>query len=106
MAWSVLLLAALFEIVWALSLKSSEGFSRLGPSLLCLAAMAVSVGLLGWAMRSLPVGTAYAVWTGLGTLGTALLGMLLFGDPVSAGRLLCLGLILAGVAGLKLLAST
>lgn len=104
MAWGILVLAGLFEIVWAVGLKYTEGFSRLWPSLITAAAMAVSVALLGWAMRSLPVGTAYAVWTGIGSVGTVLLGMALFGESASLVRLLCIGCIVAGILGLKFLA--
>jgi quaternary ammonium compound-resistance protein SugE len=103
MAWFFLFVAGLFEIGWALGLKFSEGFTRLVPSLATLVAMAISFGLLSAAMKSLPVGTAYAVWTGIGAVGTAVAGMLLFNDPVSLARLLCLGLIVAGVFGLKLI---
>lgn len=103
MAWFILIVAGLFEIVWALGLKSSLGFSRLWPSVITIAAMIVSFYLLSIAMRSLPVGTAYAVWTGIGAIGTVALGMLWYGDPVTVGRLLCLGLILAGLIGLKIL---
>lgn len=102
MSWFVLFVAGLFEVAWAIGLKYTEGFSRLWPSVGTLAAMAISVGLLGVAMRDLPVGTAYAVWTGIGAVGTVLLGMALFGDPVNAARLLCVGLIVAGILGLKL----
>ena len=103
MAWFILIVAGLFEIVWALGLKSSLGFTRLWPSVMTIAAMVVSFYLLSIAMRSLPVGTAYAVWTGIGAVGTVVLGMLWYGDPVTVGRLLCLGLILAGLVGLKVL---
>lgn len=103
MAWLILTIAGLFEIVWALGLKSSEGFTRLWPSVITILAMAVSFYLLSVAMRSLPVGTAYAVWTGIGAVGTVILGILWYGDPVNAGRLVSLGLILAGLVGLKVL---
>lgn len=103
MAWIVLLVAGLFEVGWAVGLKYTEGFTRLWPSLGTLLAMAVSLGLLGIALRTLPLGTAYAVWTGVGTVGTAALGVWLFGEPADAPRLLCIGLIVAGIAGLKLL---
>ena len=102
MAWVVLFVAGLFEIVWAIGLKYTEGFTRLWPSVVTVAAMAVSIALLGWAMRSLPVGTAYAVWTGIGALGTVVLGMILFAEPATVSRLVCIGLILAGIVGLKL----
>jgi quaternary ammonium compound-resistance protein SugE len=101
MAWVYLVIAGLFEIGWAIGLKYTEGFSRLWPSLATVAAMALSLGLLGLALKSLPVGTAYAVWTGVGAVGTAALGIYLFGDPATATRLLCIGLIVAGIVGLK-----
>jgi quaternary ammonium compound-resistance protein SugE len=104
MAWLLLFIAGLFEVGWAIGLKYTEGFSRPWPTLATAAAMAVSVALLGLAMRSLPVGTAYAVWTGIGAVGTVMLGMLLFGEPATVARLACVGLILAGILGLKLTA--
>jgi quaternary ammonium compound-resistance protein SugE len=104
MTWVVLLVAGLFEVAWAVGLKYTEGFTRLWPSVGTLMAMAVSLGLLGLALRSLPMGTAYAVWTGIGAVGTAALGMVLFGEPVTVARLACIGLILAGIVGLKLAA--
>ena len=102
MSWFILLLAGLFEIGWAIGLKYTEGFTRLWPTLGTIAAMAVSLSLLGIAMKSLPVGTAYAVWVGVGAVGTALLGIALLHEPANAGRLLSLGLIVAGIIGLKL----
>ena len=102
MSWFLLVLAGLFEIVWAIGLKYTEGFSRLWPSVGTVAAMVASVTLLGLAMRSLPVGTAYAVWVGIGAAGTVLLGIVLLGEPATLLRLGCVGLILAGVLGLKL----
>lgn len=102
MAWVLLVVAGLLEVAWAIGLKYTEGFSRLWPSVGTLAAMAGSVALLGLAMKSLPVGTAYAVWVGVGAVGTAALGMLLFDEPATVGRLLSLGLIVAGIVGLKL----
>jgi quaternary ammonium compound-resistance protein SugE len=102
MAWLLLVAAGLFEVGWAIGLKYTDGFSRPLPTALTVAAMAVSLGLLGLALRDLPVGTAYAVWTGVGAVGTAALGILLFGDPATPGRLACIGLIVAGIAGLKL----
>ncbi|MCK6426003.1 MAG: quaternary ammonium compound efflux SMR transporter SugE [Burkholderiaceae bacterium] len=102
MAWLLLIVAGLLEVGWAIGLKYTEGFTRLWPSVFTLAAMVLSVVLLGVAMKSLPVGTSYAVWVGVGAVGTALLGMLLFGEPASAGRLISLGLIVAGIVGLKL----
>jgi quaternary ammonium compound-resistance protein SugE len=101
MAWIYLLIAGLFEIGWAIGLKYTEGFTRLVPSVLTVASMVVSLGLLGLALKALPVGTAYAVWTGIGTLGTALLGIYLFEEPATVARLACIGLIVAGIAGLK-----
>ncbi len=102
MAWTYLLLAGFFEIAWAIGLKYTEGFTRLWPSVGTVAAMAASVVLLGLAMRTLPVGTAYAVWTGIGAVGTVILGIVLFAEPASAARLVCVGLIVAGILGLKL----
>ena len=102
MSWFILLLAGLFEVGWAIGLKYSEGFTRLWPTLGTVGAMVISVGLLGVAMRELPVGTAYAVWTGIGAVGTVILGIVLFGDPANAPRLVCVGLIVAGILGLKL----
>lgn len=104
MPWAYLFLAGLFEVGWAIGLKYTEGFSRPWPSALTIASMIVSLGLLGLALKSLPVGTAYAVWTGVGTVGTALLGVWLFGEPATAARLACIALIVAGIAGLKLVA--
>jgi quaternary ammonium compound-resistance protein SugE len=102
MSWTYLLLAGLFEVGWAIGLKYTEGFTRLWPTVLTIAAMVVSLGLLGLALRDLPVGTAYAVWTGVGAVGTAMLGIMLFGEAASAARLASIGLIVAGIAGLKL----
>lgn len=102
MSWIVLFLAGLFEVVWAVGLKYTEGFTRLWPSVGTILAMAVSFGLLGIAMRSLPLGTAYAVWVGIGAIGTVLLGIFLFAEPVNAGRVISLLLIFAGVIGLKM----
>jgi len=102
MNWIALLVAGLFEVVWAIGLKYTEGFTRFWPSAVTLAAMTASVLLLGWAMRSLPVGTAYAVWVGVGAVGTAILGIVLFGEAASMGRLVSLGLVIAGIVGLKL----
>lgn len=103
MHWFLLTLAGLFEVGWAVGLKYSEGFTRLGPSVATAVLMGLSVFLLAVALRHLPVGTAYAVWTGIGAVGTALLGILLFGESASPARLACIALILAGIAGLKLL---
>ena len=101
MAWIVLVVAGLFEVGWAIGLKYTEGFTRFWPSVGTAAAMVVSVVLLGWAMRTLPVGTAYAVWTGIGAVGTVALGIVLFGEPATVARLLCVGLIVAGIVGFK-----
>jgi quaternary ammonium compound-resistance protein SugE len=101
MAWLYLFLAGLFEVGWAIGLKYTEGFSRLFPSVLTVAAMALSLALLGLALKSLPVGTAYAVWTGIGAVGTAVLGIILFSEPATVSRLACIGLIVCGIAGLK-----
>ena len=103
MAWIILCVAGLFEVVWAVGLKYTEGFTRLTPSLITAAAMAISVALLGFAMRTLPVGTAYAIWTGIGTIGAVTLGIFLFGESASLPRLICIGLIISGIVGLKLL---
>jgi quaternary ammonium compound-resistance protein SugE len=102
MAWFMLFIAGLMEIAWAIGLKYTEGFSRLIPSVLTLTSMAASMALLGLALRTLPIGTAYAVWTGIGAVGTALLGIWLFGEPATAMRLACIGLIVSGIVGLKL----
>ncbi|MBR0656617.1 quaternary ammonium compound efflux SMR transporter SugE [Plastoroseomonas arctica] len=102
MAWFTLLLAGLLEIGWAVGLKYTHGFTRLVPTLLTVASMVASLGLLGLALRTLPIGTAYAVWTGIGTIGTAIIGIALFGEAASAARIACIGLILAGIVGLKL----
>ncbi|HEX2525586.1 MAG TPA: quaternary ammonium compound efflux SMR transporter SugE [Geminicoccus sp.] len=102
MAWIILIAAGLFEVGWAVGLKYADGFTRLMPSLLTVASMVVSLGLLGWALRSLPLGTAYAVWTGIGTIGTAILGIYLFGENADIVRLFSIGLIVAGIIGLKL----
>src|SRR6185437_5021967 len=101
MTWLYLFFAGLFEVGWAIGLKYTEGFSRLVPSLLTVAAMAISLALLGLALKSLPVGTAYAVWTGIGAVGTAILGIILFSEPATVSRLACIGLIVCGIAGLK-----
>ena len=102
MSWLILLIAGLFEVAWAIGLKYTEGFTRFWPTVGTILAMVVSLWLLGLAMKALPVGTAYAVWVGVGALGTALLGIALFGEPASVGRLLSLLLILCGIVGLKL----
>jgi quaternary ammonium compound-resistance protein SugE len=100
--WVLLIVAGGFEVGWAIGLKYTEGFTRPVPTVLTVLSMIVSLGLLGLALRELPVGTAYAVWTGVGAVGTALLGIVLFGDPATVGRLGCIGLIVAGILGLKL----
>lgn len=102
MAWLYLFVAGLLEVGWAVGLKYTEGFTRLWPSVWTCATMILSLFLLGVALRQLPIGTAYAVWTGIGAVGTALLGILLFGEPRDLSRLLCIALVVAGIAGLKL----
>jgi quaternary ammonium compound-resistance protein SugE len=104
-AWVYLFFAGLLEIGWAVGLKYTEGFTRLWPTVGTLACMAASVFLLGIAVRTLPIGTAYAVWTGIGAVGTVIVGTLLFHEPRDAARLVCLALILAGIVGLKLTAA-
>jgi quaternary ammonium compound-resistance protein SugE len=106
MAWVYLLVAGLLEVVWAVGLKYTDGFTRLVPSAVTLGAMAASVGLLGLALRTLPLGTGYAIWTGIGTVGTAIAGMVMLGEPAGALRLLCIALIVTGIFGLKLLTPT
>lgn len=103
MHWILLTLAGLFEVGWAIGLKSSHGFTRFWPSAITVVLMGLSFFLLATALKHLPIGTAYAVWTGIGAVGTALLGILLFGESASPARLACIALILAGIAGLKLL---
>lgn len=102
MPWLILVLAGLFEIAWAIGLKYTEGFTRLWPTVGTIAAMAVSLGLLGIAMKSLPVGTAYAIWVGVGAVGTVILGIVLFDEPVNPLRIGSVVLIVAGLVGLKL----
>ena len=102
MAWTYLAVAGLFEVGWAIGLKYTDGFTRLWPTVATAASMVVSLYLLGIALRTLPVGTAYAVWTGVGAVGTAILGVVLLGEPANVVRLGCIGLIVAGIAGLKL----
>lgn len=102
MAWWILLVAGLLEVGWAIGLKYADGFTRFWPSLLTILTMIASMGLLGWAVRTIPIGTGYAVWTGIGAAGTAVLGMLLFAEPVGAMRVLCLLLIIVGAVGLRL----
>jgi quaternary ammonium compound-resistance protein SugE len=103
MAWLVLFLAGLLEIGWAVGLKFTEGFTRPLPTVLTVVSMVASMALLGLAVRTLPLGTAYAIWTGIGTLGTVILGIVLFGENASVAQLACIGLIVIGIAGLKLL---
>lgn len=103
MSWVYLVLAGLLEVAWAVGLKYTAGFTRLWPSVFTLTTMAGSVGMLGLALRALPLGTAYAIWTGIGTVGTAVFGMIMLGEPAGALRLLSIGLIVAGIVGLKLL---
>jgi len=102
MAWVILVAAGLTEIGWAVGLKYTQGFTRPIPTALTLTAMVVSLWLLGVAVRTLPLGTAYAVWTGIGTVGTAILGIVLFNEPATTIRLVCVGLIVSGIVGLKL----
>lgn len=102
MAWLLLVLAGLFEVGWAIGLKYTEGFTRPWPTAATVAAMVISLGLLGEAMKTLPVGTSYAIWVGVGAVGTAILGIVLLGESANAGRLVSLGLIVAGIVGLKL----
>ena len=101
MAWVILFVAGLFEVAWAVGLKYSEGFTKLGPSLFTIVTLALSMFLLGWAVRTLPLGTAYTVWTGIGAIGTVLLGIWLFNEPLTPVRLGCIALILIGILGLK-----
>ena len=105
MAWTVLIVAGLFEVGWAIGLKYTDGFTRLWPTVGTVAAMGISVALLGVAMKTLPVGTSYAVWVGVGAVGTAILGIVLLGESANAGRLISLALIVAGIVGLKLATS-
>ncbi len=102
MQWLYLILAGIFEVGWALSLKYSQGFSKLYPSILTIAGMAASFYFLSLSLKNLPLGTAYAIWTGIGTVGTVVLGIILFQESLSAGRLVCIGLIVTGILGLKL----
>lgn len=104
MAWIYLAFAGLFEIGWAIGLKYTDGFTRPMPTVLTVGSMIISLGLLGLALKTLPVGTAYAIWTGIGTVGTVALGIILFGESANALRLLCIGLIVAGILGLKAVA--
>lgn len=102
MAWTLLVIAGLFEVAWAIGLKYTAGFTRLWPTLATVLAMLISIGLLGLAMKSLPVGTAYSIWVGVGAVGTVILGIVLFNEPASAPRLISVAFIVAGIVGLKL----
>ena len=102
MSWIILFIAGLLEVVWAIGLKYTHGFTRLVPSVITVTAMIVSVVMLSWAMKSLPTGTAYAVWTGIGAVGAAITGIVFFGESANPARLLSLALIVAGIIGLKL----
>ncbi|PTS82594.1 MULTISPECIES: quaternary ammonium compound efflux SMR transporter SugE [unclassified Caulobacter] len=106
MAWIILFVAGLFEIGWAVGLKFTEGFTRPLPTVLTAVSLVLSMGLLGWAVKTLPLGTAYAVWTGIGAVGTAIVGIVVFKEPATAARLACLTLIVAGILGLKLFTPT
>jgi quaternary ammonium compound-resistance protein SugE len=105
-AWLLLIAAGLLEVVWAIGLKYTEGFSRLVPSIITIAAMIASIWLLAMALKSIPVGTGYAVWTGIGAVGTAILGIILFNEAATAARIFCIVLIVAGIFGLKLASSS
>jgi quaternary ammonium compound-resistance protein SugE len=102
MAWVILVIAGLFEVGWAIGLKYTDGFSKLWPTVGTVLAMVISLGLLGLAMKTLPVGTAYAIWVGVGAIGTVILGMVLFGEPATPLRIASLVLIVAGIVGLKI----
>jgi quaternary ammonium compound-resistance protein SugE len=106
MDWILLLVAGLLEIGWAIGLKYTDGFTRLWPSVWTAASMVLSIVLLAFALKTIPVGTGYAVWTGVGAAGTAILGIILFAEPATAARLGCIGLIVAGIVGLKLVTPT
>jgi quaternary ammonium compound-resistance protein SugE len=106
MAWLILVVAGVFEVGWAIGLKYTEGFTRLWPTIWTVLAMVISLSLLGVAMKSLPVGTAYSVWVGVGAVGTVMLGIALFGEPANAARLVSVALIIAGIVGLKLATPT
>jgi quaternary ammonium compound-resistance protein SugE len=104
MSWVLLSIAGVFEVVWAIALKYTQGFTKLGPSIITIIGMIVSFGFLSLALKNIPIGTAYAVWTGIGAVGTVIIGMLLFGEPATTIRLLFIGLIVSGIVGLKLTA--
>jgi quaternary ammonium compound-resistance protein SugE len=105
MAWWYLFIAGVFEVGWAVGLKYTDGFTRFVPTVITAVCLIASMALLALAVRTLPLGTAYAVWTGIGTIGTVIIGIILFNEPINAVRLLCIGLILAGIAGLKFTAT-
>jgi len=105
MAWIYLLLAGLFEVIWAIGLKYTDGFTRLWPTVGTVTAMVISIVLLAMAVKTLPIGTAYAIWTGIGAVGAVALGIVLFGDPATLPRLLCVALIVVGIVGLKFTAA-
>ncbi|MBX3480034.1 MAG: quaternary ammonium compound efflux SMR transporter SugE [Caulobacter sp.] len=105
MAWILVIIAGLFETGWAVGLKFSEGFTRLWPSVWTIICLIISMAMLGWSIRSLPLGTAYAVWTGIGAVGTVVVGILLFREPATVARVACIGLIVAGIVGLRLFSS-
>ena len=102
MAWIILIIAGLFETGWAVGLKYTDGFTKLWPTLWTAVSLALSMGLLGWSLKTLPLGTAYAIWTGIGAVGTVIVGIILFKEPATIARLLCVGLIVAGMVGLKI----
>ena len=102
MAWIILVIAGLFETGWAVGLKYTEGFTRLWPTVWTAVALVISMALLGWSIKTLPLGTAYAVWTGIGAVGTVIVGIILFKEPATVARLVCVGLIVAGIVGLKI----
>lgn len=102
MPWLILVIAGLFEVVWAIGLKYTDGFTKLWPTVGTVTAMVISIALLGFAMKTLPVGTAYAVWTGIGAVGTVTLGMILLGEPATVARIICILLIVGGIIGLKI----
>ena len=105
MGWIVLIIAGLFEIVWAVGLKQTEGFTRLWPSVITIAAMLLSFGCLSYALKTIPLGNAYAIWTGIGAVGVAIVGIVWFNEAADIKRIACIGLIVIGIAGLKLLGS-
>jgi quaternary ammonium compound-resistance protein SugE len=106
MAWTLLFIAGIFEIVWATLLKFTDGFTKVWPSVGTVVAMGISMMCLAFALRAIPMGTAYAVWTGIGVVGTVILGIVLFDEPKNAVRLVCIGMIIAGIVGLKLSSSS